>query len=153
MLKKIAIFISALSFLVFGSQLVSASSQDKADQFYNSLPKDEYKEYSDASVKVREYIPYKDVQKFASKLGEDYVTQKKVGSNQSIDPNHQVYFYASLVDNDKMTLKKYAIYDATTKERINAGFSQQAKREAVDNGTFAGWDKSTGTSELSNSRN
>lgn len=124
------------------------ASNDNVDKFYNSLPKNEYKEYTYANINVREFVSGKELIKASSGLGK-YAFPKGKFSNYSYDQKY--YFFASVIDNKHFIIKKYAIYDIDGK-RVAGGINSQAKKEAVMKKEYIGWDSPFGGEELSNKR-
>lgn len=86
-----------------------------ADSFYESLDKNQYAEYKNAKLNIREKTYFKDINKFLSKA--DQYGQPRVGGN-GYNPNRQVYVFAT-VSNDGMKMKT-AVYDAENQRQIAA---------------------------------
>jgi hypothetical protein len=74
---------------------------------------------------------YKDLKKFIkSNVNEYYyINLFNIYSNQNnnVSPNRQVYFYCSIMENDKTLNYKYTIVDAETKVPIASGRRQAFK--------------------------
>lgn len=147
MYKKVKLFL--VLFLLLPNLTISAlAANNPVDEFYTSLPGNEYKEYSHANVNVREKVLGKDLAKASAGLGE-YTFPSSDFSGFSSDKEY--YFFASAIENKQMIIKKYAIYDIDGK-RVAAGIHSHAKKEAVMKKEFNGWDTPFGQDELSNKR-
>ncbi|MFT8320585.1 MAG: hypothetical protein ABF649_06735 [Bacillus sp. (in: firmicutes)] len=98
-----------------------------ANEFYLSLKENQYKEFKNADLNIRQKVSYKDLKSAIDKLGK-YGSETMYSSNAPhIDPNRQVYFLATVIDNDKMFESKYVVYDGETKNILNSGRSGSVK--------------------------
>ena len=115
------------------------------DEFYSSLSQNEnkYKEYKNATLNIRKKINGIELKQVEKELG-----KYSFGALSADYPQHEVYFFASIYEDDHMIVKKYAIYDLDGK-LLNSGIHRAAKKEAVLNGEFNGWENPSGENELS----
>lgn len=152
MVKKFLLLFFVIGIFFWGIQNlnVEATHKNEVDRFYSLLPVDEYKEYENATENIRDKMLYGDVNGVASEhLGKDYVNNKEIGLSNKISSNTEVFFLASIINDDRMEVKKYAVYDANSGNRLESGISKIAKKEAVREGKFNGWEKEISESELS----
>ncbi len=97
-----------------------------ANQFYEQLKKNEFKEYKNATFSMRQKISYKEVpdviMTFEKKTGSySCQPQPKENLSASIHPERQVYFFASFVQTKDKEYWKHTIIDAETKRKIGGG--------------------------------
>lgn len=124
----------------------SVFAKDKPeDEFYSKLTENEqvYQEYQKATINIREKINGSKLQELDKDLGKN-----SFGSFANY-PDVDVYFFASIYEDNLILVKKYAIYDLNGKF-LNGGVSRIAKKEAVFSGEFKGWKHSVGKDGLSN---
>jgi hypothetical protein len=115
------------------------ANQDKsfisADEFYQQLKKDEYKEFEDATYSVRRKISYKEVpdelMTFEKKTGR-YFGQPKQALSPFIHPERQVYFFASFVQTKNEEYWKHTIIDAETKRQLESGNSYHSYKSPYE---------------------
>lgn len=97
-----------------------------ADDFYQQLKKDQYREFNDASYSVRSKISYRDVPDavitFEKKTGR-YFGQSKQVLSPSIHPDRQVYFFATFTQSKNKEFWKHTIIDAETQRTLEGGNS------------------------------
>jgi hypothetical protein len=97
-----------------------------ANEFYQQMEKNEYREYKDATYSVRRKLSYKEtpdaIMTFEKKTGR-YIGQPKQELAPSIHPERQVYFLASFVQTKDKEYWKYTIIDAETKRPLEGGNS------------------------------
>ncbi len=94
------------------------------DEFYSALSNENvYKEYKKATLNIRKKMKvtaYKDLEKELGKYSFD------VGLLPNSIPKNDVYFFASIIDNDKRIVKKFAIYQLDG-ELFTSGYSSRTK--------------------------
>lgn len=115
-----------------------------ADDFYTSLNTNEYKEFKDSKNNIRAKILYKDTNNINKELKNIAEPDNSIPSLSHIDPNRQVYFFASVLENDEKIVQKYVVYDAETKNILNASIQRYSKTKDAK-----GWTKAAGISDLS----
>ena len=147
-MKKIISLILVLSLFLLNLNVCVFAAGNKVDEFYNSLPKSEYKEYAHAKASIREIVLGKDLDKASLGLGKYAFDGLKKGF---LPDNQEFYYFASAIEDEHTIIKKYAIYDLNGK-RIATGINRHAKKESVLNNKFKGWEKPVGENELSNKR-
>ncbi|GIN85784.1 hypothetical protein J6TS2_21700 [Heyndrickxia sporothermodurans] len=105
-------------------------NQDKSfvneNKFYQTLNKDEFQEFQDATYSIRRKTSYKEtpnaIMTFEKKTGR-YFGQPKQELASSIHPERQVYFFASFVQTKDTEHWKHTIIDAETKRPLEGGSS------------------------------
>jgi hypothetical protein len=102
-----------------------------ARDFFESGNLKENAQFKEAKINLQEKLLYKDLKKFI-KLNVNeyyYINLFNIYSNQNnnVSPNRQVYFYCSIMENDKTLNYKYIIVDAETKDPIESGRRQAFK--------------------------
>jgi hypothetical protein len=102
-----------------------------AREFFESGKLEGYIKFKKANINIQEKLLYKDLKKFIkSNVNEYYyINLFNIYSNQNnnVSPNRQVYFYCSIMENDKTLNYKYTIVDAETKVPIASGRRQAFK--------------------------
>lgn len=119
-----------LSIPTSAQQFEYPANQEKsfvdANEFYQQMEKNDYKEYKDATYSVRRKIFYKEtpdaIMTFEKKTGR-YFGQPKQEIAPFIHPERQVYFLASFVQTKDKEYWKYTIIDAETKRPLENGNS------------------------------
>lgn len=85
-----------------------------AESFYNSLDKNQYDEYKNAKMNIREKVSFKDINKVLSKA--DHFLGKNRVSGEGFNPKRQVYVFLTVSKDGKYI--KNLIVDAETKRPI-----------------------------------
>lgn len=85
-----------------------------AESFYNSLDKNQYEEYTNAKMNIREKVSFKDINKVLSKA--DHFLGKNRVAGEGFNPNRQVYVFLTVSEDGKYI--KNLIVDAETKRPI-----------------------------------
>lgn len=85
-----------------------------AESFYNSLDKNQYDEYKNAKMNIREKVFFKDINKVLSKA--DHFLGKNRVSGEGFNPKRQVYVFLTVSEDGKYI--KNLIVDAETKRPI-----------------------------------
>lgn len=113
-------------------------SFENADTFYkNNVNKNDYEEFADAKLIVRELMMVQDLAKvFDNKEWMNYPSvwkthQKKdiIGNTKDLASEQQVYYFFSLKDDGENIYIKNAMYDAKTKEIYSKGNWHWTKEE------------------------
>lgn len=133
--KFLTLTISFFMFVVFSIPTAAQpfeypANQEKsfvdANEFYQQMEKNDYKEYKYATYSVRQKISYKEtpdaIMTFEKKTGR-YFGQPKQEIAPSIHPERQVYFLASFVQTKDEEYWKHTIIDAETKKPLEGGNS------------------------------
>lgn len=133
--RFLTLIITFTMFFVLSNQSLAKqfeypANQDKsfinADEFYQQMEKNDYREYEDATYSVRRKISYKEIPDalitFEKKTGR-YFGQPKQELTPSIHPERQVYFLASFVQTKNKEYWKHTIIDAETKIPLESGNS------------------------------
>ncbi|WP_397538532.1 hypothetical protein [Rummeliibacillus pycnus] len=125
------------------SSIVNAKEKS-VDEFYSSLPQKEhvYKEYKNATLNIREKVNGSDLDVIQKKLGRYALLSLPTDYRGQV-----LYFFASVYEDKRMIVKKSVFYDLNGKF-LEANFTRTAKKEAVLNGEFDGWDGATNSDEL-----
>jgi len=87
------------------------------DEFYQKINPALYEEYSDASLNIRQKIPFKDIPKAEETfhLKTNFIGEKiDLTQHTFIHPNRQVYFLASFKQTEQESYHKYFVIDAET---------------------------------------
>jgi len=144
-LKSKIIVLLVLSLLMLTTTMTVLAQEKPEDKFYSSLTNNKhiYKEYQNATLNIREKINEKDLHELDLKLG-----KYSFGDLSNEYKDKEVYFFASVYEDQLMVVKKYVIYDLQG-NLLNLGFGRKAKKEAVLNGEFNGWSNLLGKEELS----
>lgn len=102
-----------------------------ADEFFQRGNLYGYTEYQEANINFQQSLLYKDLRKFIKSNVNEYYYRNLVNvysdPHRGVSPNRQVYFYCSILDNDKTLKYKFSILDAETTERIVEGSGQGFK--------------------------
>ncbi|AVK85231.1 hypothetical protein C3943_17695 [Lysinibacillus sp. B2A1] len=87
------------------------------DEFYQKIIPTLYEEYSDASLNIRQKIPFKDIPKAEETfhLKTNFIGEKiDLTQHTFIHPNRQVYFLASFKQTEQESYHKYFVIDTET---------------------------------------
>ncbi|MFJ8260673.1 hypothetical protein ACIQ4I_01780 [Rummeliibacillus sp. NPDC094406] len=100
------------------------AKNSQIDEFYKYLTDEKiYKEYKDATINVRKKMKitaYKDIEKELGKYSFD------VGFLPNSIPKNDVYFFASIIEDNNRIVKKFAIYQLDG-ELFTSGYSSRTK--------------------------
>lgn len=103
-----------------------------ASEFFQSGKLTGYTQYKDANINFQQKLLYKDLNQFIKSNVNDYFYTNLINiysnPNNRVSPNRQVYFYCSILDNDKTFEYKFIILDAETSKRILEGSRQASKQ-------------------------
>ncbi|MDX8045606.1 hypothetical protein SH601_06355 [Gracilibacillus sp. S3-1-1] len=91
----------------------SENEFENADKFYEELTEDQYKEFKNAKINIREKVAFEDVNKVLSEVDE-YGETRFIG--EGIHPKRQMYVFVSISENDK---KWICTFDAEKKIKMN----------------------------------
>ena len=87
--------------------------------------------YKEADINLQQKLLYKDLKQYIKSNVNDYYYTNLLNiysyPNDSVSPNRQVYFYCSIMDNEKTLQYIYIILDAETTEQIAEGGGQSFK--------------------------
>lgn len=92
----------------------SAKKLPDAESFYNSLDKNQYAEYQNAKMNIREKVLFKDINNVLSKA--DHFLGPNRVSGEGFHPNRQVYVYLTVSEDGKYI--KSLVVDAESKRPI-----------------------------------
>lgn len=92
----------------------SSNNFPDAESFYNSMDKNEYDEYKNAKMNIREKVFFKDINKVLSKA--DHFIGKNRVSGEGFHPKRQVYVFLTVSEDGKYI--KNLVVDAETKRPI-----------------------------------
>lgn len=92
----------------------SAENFPDAESFYNSLDKNQYDEYKNAKMNIREKVFFKDINKVLSKA-DHFIGENRV-SGEGFHPKRQVYVFLTVSEDGKYI--KNLVVDAETKRPI-----------------------------------
>ncbi|MCQ6282927.1 hypothetical protein [Bacillus sp. EB600] len=102
-----------------------------AREYYQCGKLKGYAQFKDANINIQQKLLYKDLQQFIkSNVNEYYyINLFNIYSNQNnnVSPDRQIYFYCSLLENDKTLKYKYIILDAETTNPQASGNRQAFK--------------------------
>lgn len=98
----------------------------KIDSFYNTLNEKEYQEFSNATMNIRKKMRYKDIISISHSISNKR-NNFKIGLLSQIDPEREVYLFASIIDNKDFFIWKFVVLDAKTKEIYHSGFNSRKK--------------------------
>lgn len=82
------------------------------NEFYNSLDREQYTEYPNAKLNIREKVFFKDINKVLSQA--DKYGRSRVGG-EGYHPKRQVYVFVSVSPEER---SKDAVFDAETGRKI-----------------------------------
>lgn len=148
MIRKLSlvliISLMCLSVTVYASNVENSSEVEK---FYLSLTenKDVYREYKNATLNIREKIKGTELKHIEKKLFNEY----GIGPVVPEYFEDEIYFFASIYEDNKMVVDKHAIYNLDG-QLLYSGHGRKAKKEAVNKGEFNGWSGAQGENELAN---
>ncbi|MGF9975922.1 hypothetical protein [Viridibacillus arvi] len=113
------------------------AKDQSVDKFYSSLSENAnvYKEYKNATLNIREKVNGSELEEVVQKKLGKYALHNVTDFDYS---NQELYFFASVFEDKYMIVKKYAFYDLKG-NLLESGFDRTAKKEAVLNGEFKGW--------------
>lgn len=96
------------------------------DEFYSTLDKNIYEEYINAAFSMRQKITFKDLpdieEVFNQKTRNAY-KKMNLQKQTHVDPNRQVYFFASFHQNETEEFHKFVVIDAETQVELMGGNS------------------------------
>ncbi|TQR20611.1 hypothetical protein [Psychrobacillus vulpis] len=116
-MHKKFIMIVLMIFISLNISWTAFAKDRPEDEFYSSLSQNEikYKEYKNATMNIRKKLNGSELEKLDKGLG-------KFAFRSFVDyPPVDVYFYASIYEDNHMIVKKYAIYDLYGKF-LNGGY-------------------------------
>ncbi|WP_397538549.1 hypothetical protein [Rummeliibacillus pycnus] len=123
-MKKILQIMIPTILLIMNIAPTVLAKDKQIDEFYSALSNENvYKEYKKATLNIRKKMKvtaYKDLEKELGKYSFD------VGLLPNSIPKNDVYFFASIIDNDKRIVKKFAIYQLDG-ELFTSGYSSRTK--------------------------
>ena len=103
-----------------------------ASEFFQSGKLTGYSQNKDANINFQQKLLYKDLNHLInSNVNNDFYTNLiniYSNPNNSVSPNRQVYFFCSILENDKTFEYKFIILDAETSKRILEGSRQAYKQ-------------------------
>lgn len=103
-----------------------------AREFLQSGKLTGYSQYKNADINFQQKLLYKDLNRFIKSNVNDYFYTNLINiysnPNNSISPNRQVYFFCSILDNDKTFKYKFIILDAETSKPLREGYRKGSKQ-------------------------
>ena len=104
-------------------------SFQNADEFYLSNKNNEYKELPNATLNVRKKILYNNIEETVKQIMGRYSNEVIYNAYiPDVDPERQIYLFATIEDGEKTFKQKYCIIDAETAKILHKGEQMQKKR-------------------------
>jgi hypothetical protein len=102
-----------------------------AKEFYQTGKLKSYTPFEGANINIQQKLLYKDLQQFIKSNVNEYYYMNLLNiysnQNNNVSPNRQVYFYCSILEDDKSFKYKFIILDAETTNPIASGNRQAYK--------------------------
>lgn len=102
---------------------------DAVSYLETELPENEYTEFKNATLNVREKILFKDLKDTVESKMKKYSNVNIYSQNYpNVEPNRQIYFFTTVLDSQKQIDVKYILVDAETKDILFKGTEFTLKR-------------------------
>lgn len=102
-----------------------------AEEFFINGNLMNYTEFKKANINFRQKLLYKDLKLFIKSKVNEYYYKNLYNiyayQHRGVSPYRQVYFYCSVLDNEKTFKYKFLILDAETTKKIGEGSGQKYK--------------------------
>ncbi|MDT0163602.1 hypothetical protein [Bacillus sp. AG4(2022)] len=105
-----------------------ASNKDELNEFLKTIHSSNYQEFKNATGNIRTSIKYQDLKQLLKEEGILNSISESTYRNPNINPETNIYFYASWKELDKQFLFKYAIYDSKSKKILVSGSHTKTKK-------------------------
>ncbi|MCM3456781.1 hypothetical protein M3685_23105 [Heyndrickxia oleronia] len=104
-----------------------------AKEFFLSGKLTGYSQFKEAEINIQQELLYKDLRQFIKSNVKDYYYINLVNiysnPNKNVSPNRQVYFYCSILNNEKTIKYNYIIWDAESSKPIEKGRGYKSKEK------------------------
>lgn len=104
-----------------------------AKEFYQSGKLTGYNQFKEAKINLQQKLLFKDLKQFIHSNVKDYYYINLVNiysyPNKNVSPNRQVYFYCSILNNEKTLKYRYIILDAESSKPIAKGNGHKSKEK------------------------
>ena len=135
----VLVFLFTVTNSVFASEFsLNKPSFQSADDFYkNNVDKKDYEEFSDSKLKVRKLIMVKDLPKVFDEnewrsypyAWKKHLKKSIIGNTKGFNPEQQVYYFFSLMEDGEKVNIKFAMYDAEIGKVSSQGGGHWTKEE------------------------
>lgn len=135
-MRKLLVLLSVVSILLFGRWFITedvlASNTGSAEEFFEKINSDTYQEFSQPTGNLRVIIKYKDIPDTLKNKGIlKMVPKTSYSGDPKINPNAEIYYYASWKKQGDEFNFRYAVFDVNSTKILVSGSSYHLEKNGT----------------------